>query len=223
MKRIAVITANSGGFENMKNVRHVKQSVDADFFVFNDQNFPRRSNAMSARLQARIPKMFGWQMIPDYDIYLWIDSSCILSHEDSIKWFISHLMPFEEYIHMAMLKHPNRNTIHEEADYLRNRLAKNCSYITPRYEHELLDEQMAEIDADKGFVDQILFASTAFVYRNHRKVHDFMKEWWYHTSRYHIIDQLSLPYAIHKSRCKVKIIEENYTKSDYIKYVRNIK
>lgn len=219
--RVAVLTANMGGFEQNA-TPHVPQSVSCDFIAFDDTNYPRRDKAMSPRLQARIPKMFGWQMAPGYDIYIWVDSSCHLQNPKSVEWFLSQLQPPEMDIHAAFFKHPNRNTIREEADYLKERLAMGCDYITPRYENEEIDMQMQEIIQDEGFIDYKLFASTAFVYRDHRKTRELLKEWWYHTSRYHIIDQLGLPYAIAKSRCNVRIIPDNYTKSPYIKYTRNL-
>ncbi len=214
--KIALITANSGSFE--KPFAYVPQSVEHDVFVFNDTNFPRRDKALSARLQARIPKMFGWQMVPGYDIYIWIDSSCTLQNPDSIKWLIEKLGD----ANAAFFKHPNRGSIQEEADYLKQRLAKGCEYITPRYENELIDECLSEIKQDKLFADYRLFASTVFIYRNNRRVHEFMREWWYGTSRYHIIDQLWLPYAISKAYLQPNIIQENYGRCDYIKYTRNL-
>lgn len=213
--KVAVITANLGNFE--KPVEHPEQSVACDFFHFNDENFPLRFNAMTSRLQARIVKMFGWQMVPDYDYYIWVDSSCIFSSPDSVKLFIDKCQDVD----VVVFKHPNRGSIAEEAEYLKHRLAIGCPYITPRYENELIDEQLAEIQADKSFVDQNLFASTGLVYKNNDKVKNMMKEWWYHTSRYHSIDQLSLPYALMQSDCKVRIIPEKYSKSAYITYVRN--
>lgn len=213
--RIAVITANLGGFE--KPLKHPEQSVACDFFHFTDKNFPPRFNAMTSRLQARIPKMFGWQMVPGYDYYIWVDSSCVLTSADSIKLFLEQCKDAD----VVVFKHPNRGSIQEEADYLNYRLSINCPYITPRYKNELIDEQLAEIRADKSFEDNNLFASTGLIYRNNNKVRDMLKEWWYHTSRYHSIDQLSLPYVLAKSGCKLKIIPEKYSKSAYITYVRN--
>lgn len=213
--KVAVITANTGNFE--KPLKHPKQSIACDFFHFNDENFPPRFNAMTPRLQARIVKMFGWQIVPDYDFYIWVDSSCVLSGPNSVKLFLSQCQDVD----VVVFKHPNRGNIQQEADYLKHRLAINCPYITPRYENELIDEQLAEIAADKSFVDQNLFASTAVVYRNNEKVKDMMKEWWHHVSRYHSIDQLSFPYVLMQSGCKVKIIPDKYSNSAYITYVRN--
>ena len=68
--KIAIITANMGNFD--KNIDPVEQSVKADFFRFIDSNFPPRYQAMTSRFQARIPKMFGWQMNPGYDFYIYI-------------------------------------------------------------------------------------------------------------------------------------------------------
>lgn len=216
--KVAVITANLGNFDNP--VDPVKQELSAKiqltFHRFTDKDFPPRFNSMTSRLQARIVKIFGWQMMPGYDYYIWVDSSCALARPDSASWFLEQC----EDVDIAVFKHPHRNTIQEEADYLKHRLSINCPYITPRYKNELIDEQLAEINADKSFEDQNLFASTAFVYKNNEHIRNLMKEWWYHTSRYHSIDQLSLPYVLAKSGCKFRIIPDNYLKVPYLKYVR---
>lgn len=212
--KIAVITANLGNFDPM--VDYVEQSLPYDFYRFTDENFPPRSCSITPRLQARIVKMFGWQMVPPHDYYIWVDSSCILSHKDSVKWLLEQCRDVD----MAVLKHPHRSTIQEEADYLKERLRINDPYIVSRYKNELIDEQLNVIKADKGFADKNLFASTAFVYRNNSKVQNVMFHWWHHTSRYHSIDQLSLPYVLFTQRCTVRIIPESYWKIPYLKYVR---
>lgn len=211
MNEVAVISANMGSFETP--VPHVDQSVPYDFHLFDDKNFPPRINAMTPRLQARIPKMFGWQMKPGYREYVWIDSSMSMARPDTIEWFEEQLGDAD----IAVFRHPHRSTVIEEADYLKERLAKNCSYITPRYEHELIDEQLAEVG------NMPLYATTAFIYRPHFDIKDMMKEWWYHTSRFHIIDQLSFAYALKKNHCKVNIIQDNFMKLDYFTHTRNAK
>lgn len=215
--KVAVVSANLGSFERA--VEHPPQSIACDYFNFTDKSFPPRPKSLTPRLQARIAKIFGWQMVPGYDYYIWVDSSCAFTGPDSAKLFLQQCQGAD----VVVFKHPNRNTIQEEADYLKYRLSINCPYITPRYENELIDEQLAEIQADKSFADQNLFASTAIIYRNSDKVKDMMKEWWYHTSRYHSIDQLSLPYVLAKSGLRVKILPDRYSNSPYITYIRNKK
>lgn len=214
MNKIAFLTANLGNFD--KFIDNVDQSIDYDFYRFTDKNFPPRFCSMTPRLQARIPKLFGYEMAPGYDYYIWLDSSCILSHRDSIKWLIEKC----ENKDMVVFKHPNRKSIREEACYLVKRLDNNCPYITPRYKNELLKEQLEVIEKDVNYVDDHLFASTCIVYKNKEKVINMMKEWWQHVSRYHSIDQLSFPYVIWKNNCKVRVIKDSYLKTPYLKYIR---
>jgi hypothetical protein len=211
--KICILTANLGNFD--KRIDPVVQSVPCDFRRFTDENFPPRKASMTPRLQARIVKMFGWQMVPGYEIYIWVDSSCSFQNPDSVRWLVDQC-----HGDVAVFKHPNRGTVELEANYLKARLAKKCPYITPRYENELIDEQL---EAIRSIPDNHLFASTVIVYKNNEKVHKMMKEWWYHTSRFHSIDQLSLPYAIQKTNCEYNIIPDDYTKTPYITYVRNNK
>ena len=207
-----------GNFD--KSVAYAVQSVKYDFFCFTDENFPPRICSMTPRLQARIPKMFSWQMAPGYDYYIWVDHSSALLHFDSVKWFVEQC----QGVDIAVFPHPIRNTIQEEADYIKGRLAKNCKYIIPRYKNELIDEQLAVIQADPLFVDNYLFASTAFIYKNSEKMHDMMIQWWYHTSRFHTVDQLALPYVIWKGGCDFNVLPvrrgHNDLRTPYLSLVR---
>jgi hypothetical protein len=210
--KICLLTANLGGFENVK--EHVPQSIEYDLHRFTDENFPPRSCTLTPRMQARLAKMFGWQMVPGYDIYIWVDSSCIFPHPDSLKWFIEQLDGYD----LVTFKHPDRNTIKQEADYLNKRILMGCSYITPRYKNELTEAQLTEIFEDKDYVDDKLYASTVMVYRPSDQVRKMMKEWWYHTSRYHSDEQLSLPYVTRN--LKVRVIPERYSSMKYLTHVR---
>ena len=211
---VAVVTANLGGFDPI--YEYAPQSVDYDFFRFTDDNYPPRTQAMTPRMQARIIKCFMWQIVPGYDHYIWVDGSCSLMHENSVEWFLDQC----EGVDAAFFKHPDRSTIQQEADFLRYKLSKGSKYICSRYQGEFLDEQVQAIMSDPFYCDDLLCASTAFVYKDSPGVHDMMKEWWYHISRYHIIDQLALPYVIRKSKCTVNIIQEKYAETPYLTFTR---
>ena len=124
-----------------------------------------------------------------------------------MKWFLEQC----DGVDIAVLKHPMRNTIREEAQYLKDRIAlerkdKVSRYVISRYDNELIDEQLKAIFSDTSYVDDCVFASTAFVYKNCNRLQMAMKEWWFHTSRYHLIDQLSFPYVLKKNECTIKVI-----------------
>jgi len=212
--RTTIITANLGSFDRM--VDPVPQTANCDFHRYTDSNMDSRSCVMTTKLQARIPKMFGWQLAPGYDCYIWIDSSFTFSQPDSVQWFLDKCGDAD----LAVLQHPARNTIQQESDFLKKRLEKGCPYITPRYKNEFLDEQLAVIKADPEYVDDLLVATTVMVYKNTPKVQAMMKEWWYHTSRYHNDEQLSFPYVLKKSGCSYNIIPDKYMGIPYITYLR---
>jgi hypothetical protein len=206
--KICVVTANMGSFDRIG--ADADQSIPYDRVVITDKDYPPRLRSMSARLQARIVKTHMWEFAPGYDYYLWIDGSCRLSTPESIEWFINELGEAD----IAVFKHPHRSTVQEEADYLRKRLAMGCPYITPRYENEDIEGQLAAVNT----ADQ-LYASTAFICKDSVEIKAAMKEWWYHISRYHSIDQLALPHVLRQ--LKVKVIPDNYLKVRYLEYVRN--
>lgn len=208
---IAVISANLGSFD--KRQAHVKQESEhyIDYHTWTDEDFPPRKNSMTPRLQARIPKMTGWNMLPDYDYYIWVDSSCQLADPGSVDWFMEQLGDKD----FAFFRHNKRKTVQEEADYLKHRLEIGCPYITHRYEGEHLDRQMEVVDPDNP-----LFATTAFIYRNNERARDALTLWWLHTSLYHSIDQLSLYKAIKDAGATHNTIDEDYLKCKYLEYIR---
>lgn len=206
--RVAILTANLGGFDTP--VDPVPQDIDTTFHRFDDSNFPPVAG-LTPRLQYRIPKMFGWQMFPGFDYYIWLDGSMSFDRVDSARWFVDQL---EGGYDAAFFKHPYRNTAKEETTHIEEYLQKKDKYITPRYENGFHLEQMADIEGHTDYVDDHLFTSTAFIYKDSEHVRDALREWWLHTSRYFTVDQIALPFAVRN--ISVKTIEDNQYKSDYL-------
>jgi hypothetical protein len=213
--KVAVITANLGGFDPQ--VESVEQSIPVDTHRFTNENFPPRFNAMTPRLQARIPKCFGWELRPDYDYYIWHDSSVAMLHKDSAAWFLKQCAGYD----CAFFLHPDRKTIREEANFIKRKISEGNQYLASRYAGEFLDEAMAEIEGNKQYVDDTLYATTAFVYLNTFKMRAALTHWWTWISRYHTIDQIQAPYVLRQSGVKVNLIRENYLKIPWLTYVRN--
>jgi hypothetical protein len=213
VSRIAVITANCGGFDPL--LPPVAQEVPLGFkavehFVFDDRSFPRRQT-MSPRLQARIPKMFAWEMLPDFEFYIWHDASYSMQHPQAAAWFVERC----DRADACFFMHPHRRTVAAEADYIRERIARGDKYIASRYLNEDLDGQVDAIDT--GFwAEDFLIASSAFAYYPTPAVQACLREWWLHTSRYHAVDQLALPYVLWKHRIEWNAIELNVYDFPYL-------
>lgn len=195
-KRAVVLSANLGSYDPP--VAWVDQRSPAGWTVevhrFTDANFPPRSLAMTSRLQCGIPKMFGWELVPGADLYIWIDASRGLLRPDTAAWFIEHIGGAE----MLLFLHPERASIRAEFEFVKARMARPGErYLNSRYAGEWLDAQFAAVN-HPWHVDNRLYASTAFAYRPTLRVQQALGEWWFHKSRYLLHDQLALPFVIRR-------------------------
>ena len=211
--RIAILSANLGNFDTPE--RPVKQNlppgVDVVYHCFTDNDFPPISG-LTPRFQYRIPKLFGWEMYPGYDIYIWVDGVFSLQNPDSVKWFLEQL----ETSDIAVFQHPYRKNIQEEVEHIELKLKQGSKYITSRYNNGLHREMFEKIKKNPKYIDMHLFTSTVFIYRNNEKVQEMMKSWWYYQSRYFTCDQIAMPYAMSKHPVTVSLIKENQYKIPYL-------
>jgi hypothetical protein len=220
--RILALSANLGGYDKPKSWPEQKldSGVELDIIRLTDETFPPRPLAMTSRLQCGIPKMFGWQLYPGYDAYIWIDSSCILTNEYSVMGFVGKL--FNDDI--AVFKHPDRNSISEEYHFMKARMERpGETYLNSRYKGEWIDEQYKFLMDDPTFEDNNLFASTAFIYRPSNKIKWSFEEWWALKCRYLLHDQLAFPWVLSFTGVEMNIIKLDYRDCELTTYVRNKK
>jgi hypothetical protein len=210
--KVCVLSANLGGFDF--ETKHIPQSVKCDYYMFTDKNFPPRSRAMTPRLQAKIPKCFGWQLVPGYDYYLWIDSNINFARKDAVKFFVDKCKGSD----IAIFRHQRRPDIRQEYRYSRKGVKQGRLYLVGRYTNEYMREIYEIIKADKDYVDDFLVNGGVFIYKNVPKVRKALKEWWYFISRYAIQDQLSFAYVLKKARLKMKILNEDIYLSPYLSF-----
>lgn len=198
--KLAVVSASLGGFD--KETEQVEQTLPCAYHLFTDENFPPRTNAMLPRLQAKIPKMFAWQLLPDHDYYLWLDGSIKLADPNAAQYFYDQIQGFD----VAVLKHETHVNVKHEWRYTKNGIYQKNRYLYPRYKDEFVYELFNVIKDDPDFVDDSLYIGGLFIYRNTPAVHEMMKNWWYFVSRYLIQDQVSWTYVLKKSGLKIKVL-----------------
>jgi len=220
--KIAILSANLGNFDQTAK-DPVKQDYPTGvekikFHRLTDNDFPPITG-LTPRLQYRIPKLFGWQMFPGYDVYIWFDSSCSLQRSDCVQWYLQRLGNAD----MAFFRHPWRSTMKEEVEHIEKKLSEGNEYIVSRYQNGLHRDMLNEALANEGFRDEHLYASTAFVYRNTYRSREALKQWWFYQSRYFTCDQVALPYALYLSGAMVEKIPENLFKIGYLSLVSHHK
>ena len=210
--RLAIISANLGAFDAPAKPPVTQVWVDATPHLFTSATMPPRPLALSSRLHAKIPKMFGWDLCPGYDAYLWHDASLALTVADSGRWCVDHLGDHD----ILVFRHPERHTIHEEAEFLRHKARH--PYIRTRYAGEDLDHQLASIERDTLYVDDRLFAAGAFCYRPTAAIRHAFTDWWHHVTRYHVNDQLAFPYVLRA--CDVAVLDEDIYHASHLTWTR---
>jgi len=209
--KIAIISANLGRFDKpIPWFDQVVPGAEVSTHIFTDSNFPPRDRAMTPRLQAKIPKCFGWQLVPDCDVYIWVDASFALLNQDAAAWMVEQLEDQE----MVVFKHPWRKTVGEEWRFLEKRIGQSRSggrYLAKRYAHEI-----------KGDWDDNapLYAAGIFIYRPTSIIRYVMKDWWYYVTRFHLNDQLSLSTVLNKYQCNWNVIDKNIYDNGYFTFTR---
>jgi hypothetical protein len=211
--KIAILSANLGNFD--KPIDPVKQTIPVTFHRFTDENF-LPITGLTPRFQYRIPKLFGWQMFPGYDIYIWLDGSTTFLRPDCVQWYLDQLGDND----IAFFKHPVRRNIRQEVEHIEKKLQENSKYIVPRYKNGLHREFYINEVLKGGYKDNKLYASTAFIYKNNERVKEYMNFWWLFQSRYYTVDQLAQTYATSLVEgLKVKTINEHLFKIGYLSLV----
>ncbi|GFO68531.1 hypothetical protein GMLC_21100 [Geomonas limicola] len=195
--RVALISADLGGVRGNRTAHYVAQELpegwSLDVFFFDDATFPQRAS-LSPRLQAKIPKMLGYELAPGYDFYIWLDSSFILAHPQAVSWLVGVCRDKD----LVLFRHPYRTSLGEELAYMQDQMQTGNGYLLERYQSEPVEDQVALYLADQGFRDERLFACGAFVYSGALTAAEYnlLPLWFYHNARYSIQDQLSLPYLV---------------------------
>lgn len=214
MKSVLIITASFG--KDKKHKYPVPNLAYKDYVIheisYDNSNTMSRENSMHPRLKAKIPKMMGWMDFPDYDYYIWSDSTTIIWET-----FMDDLMEFDddEQADLFLFKHIKRSSIQSELEYLNDRMANGNAYLIERYAGEMINEQVNKYLSDETFVDNTLFAGGCFMYRKRlfqNKNYNLMTDWLLHNVLYSLQDQLSLPYLIHKHQTKYRVYNMSYGK-----------
>lgn len=213
-QRVALIQASLGGIDRLP--ASVPQSIDFDHFVFMDENFPPRK-ALTPRMQAKIPKFFGWQLKPDYDFYIWLDGNISLAKPSTLQYFLEQIKDHD----IVVLRHPSRPNIRQEVRYTRKGINQQSIYMVSRYNGEQHAELYDIIEHDPDYTDDLLAIGGIFMYRNTSKVQQMMKDWWYYVTRYIVNDQISFAYVMKKNDLKIKVLDHAYDEWDFIKYERH--
>lgn len=201
--KIAVVTASIGS----KDIQEPPILFDnTDFYAFVDESKLNIKDSWKRnkfidfsfdtvyknRRNAKIYKVLPHFFVPDYDYYIWIDSTHYVAMEP-IK-IIDDLLSDSD---IAVFKHPERNCVYEEAEFVKK----------INYDHHNLIDSVLEFYRNQNYPrNSGLYENPARIQRNTPEIQKMMFSWWEMICKYTSRDQITFPYVLNRYNIKPTII-----------------
>lgn len=194
---IAIFTAIAGGYDQLRLLPAVLEP-NLDYVVFTDTPINNPGiyqirplpyfHADKAR-QARFVKTHPHQLLPEYDIAIWIDANIMIL--DALTPMIEKFLKSKRAV--AGIPHPYRSSIFEEARACIERGKEDPKLINMQVKHY----------RKIGYDCKDLVESGVMMFNlKDKRTPGFFTTWWAEIDQYTRRDQLSLNYALDKNHIK---------------------
>lgn len=235
MNKIALISANFGGIDEMKwlpdhpgidALYYTDKKNIASQFVKASWNkiiippYPRHD--FNARMKYHYFKQQLHRLAEikegRYEWFVWMDASLQLK---DLSFIYNHI---ERYKSPLCVPHPERQCVLDEYTYIMREIFDNKNgYLIMRYGKEKLTDQLAELTDLGNPSTQDLLCGGAWLLPNTNAAEGFLNDWWDQSLRYGTADQLAFSYMLEKNgltptKLNVSVFKNQYW--DYIPHVR---
>lgn len=195
-----MVTCNIGGYDNPR--LPVKQTVDADYICYTENNLPYPLSNLSNKMKARYLKAQMHRYL-DHDIFIWIDGRVHITHD----CFVEQMAEKLHGVDIVLMKHPERKDIMEEVDYVLHHMNNGSEYLINRYKDQQIEKDRDFfVDSGAGYINP-LYASGVFARRNISSSNMIHDDWWQSQIEFSCFDQPWMNYIIWKYKLNVNPIE----------------
>jgi hypothetical protein len=240
-KGLALASANFGGIDAIK---PFPQVVGIDTYLYTDAegfsgadpaavaswrrvivpDYPRHD--FGPRLRGRYFK-HQIHRLPEMEPYQWLawaDASLQFRDPSFLLRETERLAALAPHQRVALVPHPDRNTIREEYEFIRQEIEKGNEYLRLRYANEKMMEQMNSFEGRGWNLDSRLWCGTIWVIENNDLIARCWDSWWDQNLRYGMMDQLSLPVLLHWFGLEPQAMDFNLSHNSFFDWVmhRNI-
>jgi hypothetical protein len=224
---ISLVTANFGGIDDVKELP--KSNIQS--FLYTDQkdktdswnhvinpDFPRHD--FSSRLRGRYFKhqIHRLDEIKDSRWLVWADSNVDFFDMSFIEETAELLSKRSENQRAAVLAHPWRKTVRNEADYILNSIENGNEYLRIRYENEKISEQIKYFESKGWDLDSPLWCGTVWMIENNNLMHRTLDSWWDQNLRFGMMDQLSFSVIMKDHGITPYVWTLNLTDNDFFNW-----
>jgi len=206
--KIAVLTSLFGSKDDLRSLNQNEMEYEVDYHAFVDRehkntvgwrqvvspSFCSLDLKYADRRNAKPYKIMPSLMLPDYDVYLWIDSC------QEIK--IDPHRIRKEYLRdndIAIFDHPYRNCAYQEGIVCITQSGVGIDY------RELVASQLKYYESTGFPKNYGLYEMSCYMLRNNDKTKKMGLMWWETVCRFSSRDQVSFPYVLWRLKKEINI------------------
>lgn len=206
--KIAIITSNLSGIAS--NFKVPRQNIEVDYFYYNEKNLPMPLVNLSNRLKHKYLKMQTHRFLPNYDLYIWLDSNVKVNSNNFAEHFVNKIGDADA----CFYKHSIRKNVYEEIFHINNEANNGNKYFLSVDNNEsLIKESLFYKESDVTEHDQ-LFNCAVFIRRNNTKANITFDIWWNRYIEFCNFDQAMFTYAAKATRLNIKSLEFEEVRTD---------
>ena len=203
--KIAVITSMYGSDTDLRSLSETEKSYNVDYFAFLDKENKTTTgwkkliskshstidSKWGYRRNAKIFKVLPELFLPQYDVYIWIDSEIKLKKDPNI--ICQNYLKNND---IAVFNHSQRNCIYDECEVIKKLGWEN---------KETLENQFKFYDSNNFPKNFGLYEMTCYIKRNNEVTKSMSTMWWELICKFSSRDQLSFPYVVWKLKNELKV------------------
>src|SRR6478609_3164649 len=131
MKRVAIVTANIGGIDEI--FPPIKQFHEYELCYFTENTLPFPLPHLNNRMKGKYFKTQAHRFL-DHDVFIWIDGSIEVISKDFIKTCCDELSRYD----VISSLHAQRKTPYKELEYVIDKMKAGDKYLLRRYARQPL-------------------------------------------------------------------------------------
>ena len=164
-------------------------------------NYPRHD--FGARLRSRYFKhqIHRLDEVRSHRWLVWADSRLHFHETGFILEQVEKLRRLPSSNRILLIPHPDRRTIREEYEFIRDAIDQGSEYLRVRYQQEKMKEQMEHFRRQGWDVEAKLWCGGFWMVENSARLNRLWDDWWDQNIRFGMMDQLSLPVLLNEYGC----------------------
>ncbi len=138
--RVAVITACFGGMDSQKAFPDQANVTQYDRIFISEENSPYPLAEFGPRMKGRFFKAQSHKLFLGYDLHVWLDSNVQIRSGTFLAEIIAALN--NTGADVALSRHPVRNNVFDEANFIAQKIISGSAYLKTRYEIDPILKQV---------------------------------------------------------------------------------